>query len=1020
MNIDSFADRAPAWIRFSVAVLIVLFAFSARFLALPLTSGLQFLTFYPAIVLSFYICGGGPGIFSILLSTAVAIYAFFPPYFSFEINRDSVASVIIFLLCAMVIGAAMMRMHSYRRSMVRIESDLMTRARQQTDEGLQLLVDGARLGVWRWSLPDDSLIWSDRCYRHFGISPDSGMSYRKFISLLHPDDQGRIDEAVTESMARHSDYEVVYRAIWPDGSEHWIYALGRPYYSSAGVIERMDGVLLDITELKSAQIELQRSEERFRAFVLAGTNAVYRMSPDWRVMERLEGRNFISDTESPSRNWLHDYILPGDQPMVMAAIGAAIDSKEIFELEHRVIRKDGGVGWTHSRAVPVLDEAGRIIEWFGSAADVTERRNAEEKARENADMLSAAFESISDLLMIVDKEGRILKLNDTFLKLCDYERAEDVPEFVRDLEESIHVETLEGETVPIDQWPISRGIAGHRSDGVELRVQRKDNPAEWLGSFNVSPIYDGRGAIHGAILLARDISKLKQQEVELRRSLKQFAELAEAMPQIVWTTDRLGNNTYFNSKWVEYTGLTLEESYGHGWNKPFHPDDRRRAWEAWRHAVDQTSVYSVECRLRRADGAYRWWLVRGVPAFDEAGKVYKWFGTCTDIEEIKLSEAALRAALQYSRSLLEASLDPLVTISAEGKITDVNQATATVTGLDRDALIGSDFSDYFTEPDKARAGYQEIYEKGFVVDYPLAIRHRTGRVTDVLYNASVFHNDKGEVAGVFAAARDVTKLKRTEAELHLHRQHLEDLVALRTQDLALANQSLKSASDEMEAFAYSVSHDLRVPLRAIDGFSLILLEDYAEKLDDEGNRILKVIRDSTVKISQLIDDILAFSRAVRVDMHSTTIDMNVLVKSVLTDLEPTLAGRMIRFDIEPLDSAEGDAAMLRRVWINLLDNAIKFTALRPEAVIEIGSTRGDGDIAYHVKDNGVGFDMQYASKLFGVFQRLHGAEFPGTGIGLAIVKRVVARHQGRVWAEGAVDEGATFHFTLLCKDRDHG
>jgi PAS domain S-box-containing protein len=256
-------------------------------------------------------------------------------------------------------------------------------------------------------------------------------------------------------------------------------------------------------------------------------------------------------------------------------------------------------------------------------------------------------------------------------------------------------------------------------------------------------------------------------------------------------------------------------------------------------------------------------------------------------------------------------------------------------------------------------------------------------------------------------------------DLSKEREHLEELVAVRTAELTRANGGLESANRELEAFAYSVSHDLRVPLRAIDGFSRILLEDYSGKLDAEGQRVLNVVRDNAVKMARLIDDILAFSRAGRSEIAAAPIDMDGTVRAVVEELEPAAAGRKLTFDIKPLAPARGDAAMVQRVWTNLIDNAIKFTAPRPDAVIEIGSTAGEKETTYYVKDNGAGFDMQYAGKLFGVFQRLHGSEFAGTGIGLAIVKRIVARHGGRVWAEGKVNEGATFYFTLPVQEDSH-
>jgi PAS domain S-box-containing protein len=404
----------------------------------------------------------------------------------------------------------------------------------------------------------------------------------------------------------------------------------------------------------------------------------------------------------------------------------------------------------------------------------------------------------------------------------------------------------------------------------------------------------------------------------------------------------------------------------------------------------------VSLTLRRIDGA----LSRGVV-------VYR------DITHRKQTEAALRAAANRFRNLIEASLDPLVTISPEGQITDVNKATEQATGELREQLIGTDFSSYFTDPSKAREGYRRVFAEGAVTDYPLAIRHVSGRIIHVLYNASVFHDETGKVAGVFAAARDVTKRKLAEAELAKHQQHLEELVTDRTRDLALANEALQSVNQDLGAFAYSVSHDLRAPLRAIDGFSKILQEDYGERLDDEGRRLVQVVRDGAQRMGHLIADILEFSRIGRRALTHTVAQMDDIVSAALQDLAPSLQGRDLKLIRGQLPPVYGDSEMLKLVWMNLLLNAIKYTSKTDKGLLEIGARPDGADIVYFVRDNGAGFDMQYASKLFGTFQRLHtSADFPGTGIGLAIVKRIISRHGGRVWAEGKVNDGATFYFTL--------
>ncbi len=257
------------------------------------------------------------------------------------------------------------------------------------------------------------------------------------------------------------------------------------------------------------------------------------------------------------------------------------------------------------------------------------------------------------------------------------------------------------------------------------------------------------------------------------------------------------------------------------------------------------------------------------------------------------------------------------------------------------------------------------------------------------------------------------RVKERTQELEAHKASLEDTVDARTRELANSNERLVAAYAEMESFSYSVSHDLRTPLRAIDGFSNILLRDYSEKLDAEGKRLLQVVRDGAIKMGQLIEDILAFSRVSRQELAVSDIDMGSLVQDTLRELAPAMADRAIEMKVGALPRVVGDPRMLQRVWTNLLDNAIKYTGPKPDTVIEVGARAEGGETVFFVKDNGVGFNMQYADKLFGLFQRLHGTEqFLGTGIGLAIVKRIVTRHGGRVWAESKVGEGATFYFAL--------
>lgn len=369
-----------------------------------------------------------------------------------------------------------------------------------------------------------------------------------------------------------------------------------------------------------------------------------------------------------------------------------------------------------------------------------------------------------------------------------------------------------------------------------------------------------------------------------------------------------------------------------------------------------------------------------------------------DVTERTRREEALREAEGRFRSAFENAPIGVAIVGPEGRFLQVNRSLCEMLGYSEKELLSTTFRKitYPEDVDVSMAYVRRVME-GEIDSYSLEKRYvgADGGPVWVSLSVSLVRDAGGNPLYFVDQIQDITGRKLAEKQL-----------AHRAEELARANS-------ELEQFAYSVSHDLRTPLRSIDGFAHVLLEEYADQLDEEGREYLRRVRANSQRMGLLIDDLLSLSRVTRSEMLRTTVDLSALAESVVDGLRRGDPDRQVHVEIASGMVVSGDAGLLRTALENLLGNAWKFTSKEPHARIQFGSTSHDGTQAYFVRDNGTGFDMAYAGKLFGAFQRLHTAdEFEGTGVGLATVQRVIHRHGGRVWAEGEVGRGATFYFTL--------
>jgi PAS domain S-box-containing protein len=486
-------------------------------------------------------------------------------------------------------------------------------------------------------------------------------------------------------------------------------------------------------------------------------------------------------------------------------------------------------------------------------------------------------------------------------------------------------------------------------------------------------------------------------EERLRAHVDRYKSLVLAIAQVIWTHDANGGMTGEQVSWATYTGQRLDQYRNRGWLDAVHPDDRASTIDVWARAVFGGAPYDLEHRLRRHDGEYRYFSVRAVPVLADNGTIREWVGIHSDITERKRTEQTLRDGERRFRELADSMPQIVWAAGPDGHFDYYNRRWYEFTGRPEGITGDESWTDVVHPDDQKQCleRWHSATQSGDAYEIEYRLRERTGIYHWFLRRALPVRDQAGRITRWFGTCTNIDGVKRTE------------------EGLRRANVETALANRELEAFSYSVAHDLRTPLRSIDGFSQAILEDNGDQLDVQGKNNLARVRAAAQRMAHLIDDLLSLARVSRTELHKERVDLTRIARAIGERLREADATRNVEILVEEGLVAEGDAHLLAAVMENLLGNAWKFTSQRPKAHIEVGVGPRNGQTAYFVRDDGAGFDMAYVNKLFGAFQRLHlAAEFPGTGIGLATVQRVVRRHGGEVWAEGEVNHGATFFFTL--------
>jgi PAS domain S-box-containing protein len=915
----------------------------------------------------------------------------------------------------------------------------------------------ARLGSWSMDVKTGQVAWSDELYRMMGFDPSRPPPpYSEHGRIFTPESWVRLSTGLDNTVHTGVPYELQLETVRADGSNGWMLARGEPVLDAHGAITGLRGIAQDISARKQAEAARHESETAFQTLADSVPQMVWMCTPDGLnayFNQRWVEYTGMSLAESQGRGWNTPFH-PDDQQPAWDAWNHATKTGETYRIASRLRAADGSYRWFLMRGVPLRDAAGRIVKWFGTCTDIDELKRGEEALRNLNEELEKRVQERTAQLR--DSEERLaLALRASHEGVWDWNLETDAVWYSSRWKEMLgyaeseiepHSSILRNLLHPDDRAPFDDALdavlRGEREYEMEFRLRHKDGRYVDILSCGFPIRREPAGPIVRIVGTHFDLTERKRAEEALRQSERLYRAIGESIDYGVWMCAPDGRNTYASESFLKLVGMTQQQCSDFGWGEVLHPDDADRTITAWQECVRTGGTWDIEHRFRGVDGQWHAVLARGVPVRDEQGQITAWAGINLDISALKRAEEALwrshdeleqrvlertaelSAASAYHRSLIEASLDPLVTIAPAGTITDVNHATEEVTGRPRQDLIGTDFCDYFTDGEKARRGYQQTFREGSVQDYELEIRHRDGHTTPVLYNASVYRHKEGAIAGVFAAARDITGRKRAEQEVLRLNQDLERRVAERTAQLKRAAAELEKRNLEVERvnrmktdFLGRSSHELRTPLNAILGYSQLLGEQSAGPLPPPYPRFVANIQEGARHLLDIVNDLLDISKieAGRIDLNRESFRAADALEEVLSAIAPLAKIKQIAIDnqVPAGMSVRADRTRFKQVFYNLLSNAVKFT---PEnGRVWIADASREDAAGFCVGDTGIGIP---ASDLESIFDEFHqvggptGAEKEGTGLGLTITRRLVELHGGTISVESALGQGSRFTVSL--------
>ncbi len=900
---------------------------------------------------------------------------------------------------------------------------------RESEQRLQLALDAAKLGSWQLDLQTGVLLPSPHCKANFGLRPEDELaSETQLFELIHPQDRVRVRATISQALAQQTDYEAEYRVLWPDGSVHWVLARGHGLNDCAGKPVRMTGITLNTTERKQAELDLSESNERLKLALEATNTVCWSRDLVTDQVSLMIGAAHPGQTLQLAHTETLELVHPDDQSQLESAIQAAIATKGTFEVEHRALASGQSEQWRWflSRGKVLTDETGAATRMVGVAVDITDRKRANVIIQDREEELRLMVSNVPVGIFQTDADGNCLFVNLRWLELTGLSFAQAMGTGWTD---AIHPEDRDR---VFAEWY----RAAHAGDEfvAEYRYQTPTGRVRWVYGRAIA-ISSENGTRSGYFGTVTDITERKQAEEVVQTQLTAI----EAAVTGIAILNSSGEYVYLNQAHLTIFGYdTPEALIGKTWKVLYTPEEiqllehsifpRLQTQRSWQGIVTgkrrDGSTFPEEISLTLTPDDSLIFICQDITERQAQERERQrqtlqsqLFADVTlKIRQTLNLDQILQTAVTEVQRLLRVERVLLFQLLSDGTGGTVVQE-AVLPGWD--AVLGQGITD-----DCFGATYLERYQQGRIYQIP-----DLDRFTDhhCLANFLLQFQVKAKLVipivvrdqlwGLLIAHQCSRPRDWSEFEIDLMQLLANQLgIALAQAQLlqreTQQRQALARSSDELQQFAYVASHDLQEPLRMISSYLQLLERRYREQLDDEAQEFIHYAVDGAARMQTLIRALLEYSRVSTRGQPFQPINLQAVLDEVLANLKLAIADAQAVITHDPLPTLQGDDSQLMQLLQNLISNALKFRGERPPQV-HITVSQSDSHWTIGVRDNGIGIAPEYRDRIFLIFQRLHArTEYPGTGIGLALCKKIVERHGGKIWLESQPGEGATFFFTL--------